>query len=286
MAEFYFNLTTLDLKPIMNRIFFPTDFSPNSRAALPVATHLATSMNAPLEFIHTYQMPYRSETMTDSLLTAIKERCQQDMAEWLSEFTAHTELAAEGHCAYNGLAQELHQRAEVHPDSMVVMASQGASGWSEVLLGSNAVSVLHASRQPVLVVPSRSQWPMGQSIKWLYASDLNDDRNLKALAWLKSFVAQSGSELAIAHVEEGTKGDGPATEFLSFADQHFPGTERHLIVAQDVETGIYEAARRAKAHGIIVVARRHHWLRDAFKPRMSSALAYHTEYPVLVLRED
>jgi hypothetical protein len=34
------------------------------------------------------------------------------------------------------------------------------------------------------------------------------------------------------------------------------------------------------------VARRHHWLRDAFKARTSSALAYHTEYPVLVLRED
>ncbi|MFM6999281.1 MAG: universal stress protein [Bacteroidota bacterium] len=270
----------------MNRIFFPTDFSGNSRAALPVAQQLAVSLNAPLEFIHTYQMPYRSEAMTDSLLSAIKERCQQDMAEWLSEFTAQTELDAEGHCAYNGLAQELHQRAEDHPDSMVVMASQGASGWSEVLLGSNAVSVLHASRQPVLVVPSRCHWPGGASIKWLYASDLHDDRNPKALTWLKSFVAQSGADLAIAHVEDGTQGDAPAAGFLSFADQNFSGTERHLIVAQDVETGIYEAARRAKAHGIIVVARRHHWLRDAFKARTSTALAYHTEYPVLVVRED
>jgi nucleotide-binding universal stress UspA family protein len=270
----------------MNRIFFPTDFSANSRAALPVATKLASSLNTPLEFIHTYQMPYRSEAMTDSLLTAIKERCQQDMAEWLTEFTAQSELAADGHCAYNGLAQELHQRAEMYPDSMVVMASQGASGWSEVLLGSNAVSVLHASRQPVLVVPSRSQWPKGQPIKWLYASDMHDDRNPKALQWLKSFVAQSGAELAIAHVEEGTQGDAPAQGFLGFANENFPGSERHLIVAQDVEAGIYEAARRAKADGIIVVARRQHWFRDAFRPRTSTALAYHTEYPVLVVRED
>jgi nucleotide-binding universal stress UspA family protein len=270
----------------MNRLFFPTDFSANSRAALPVATQLAAAMNATLDFIHTYQMPYRSESMTDSLLTAIKERCQQDMAEWLSEFTTQSELVADGHCAHNGLAQELYQRAERYPDSMVVMASQGASGWSEVLLGSNAVSVLHASRQPVLVVPSRSHWPQGQPIKWLYASDMHDVRNPKALSWIKSFVTQSGAELSIAHVDEGTNGDAAAKGFLNFADEKFPGSERHLIVAQDVETGIYEAARRAKAHGIVVVARRHHWLRDAFKSRTSSALAYHTEYPVLILRED
>lgn len=286
MAEFYFNLTTLDLKPAMNRIFFPTDFSSNSRAALPVATHLATSLNAQLDFIHTYQMPYRSESLTDNLLMAIQERCQLDMSEWLSEFSSSSALAVDGHCSYNGLAQELHQRAEAHPDSMIVMSSQGASGWSEVMLGSNAVSVLHASRQPVLVVPSRIQWPEGQSIKWLFASDMLDDRNPKALSWIKSFVAQCGAGLSIAHVEEGTQGDAPAEGFLAFSDQNFPGVDRHLIVAQDVETGIYEAARRAKAQGIIVVARRHHWLRDAFKPRMSSTLAYHTEYPVLVLRED
>ncbi|MEY2752828.1 MAG: hypothetical protein RLZZ570_774 [Bacteroidota bacterium] len=285
-AEFYRNLTTLDSTPLMNRIFFPTDFSENSRAALPLAQHLALSMNAPIEFVHTYQMPYSSEAMTDNLLTAIKERCQQDMAEWLTEFTAQAKLAAEGRCACNGLAQELHQRAEAHPDSMVVMASQGANGWSEVFLGSNAVSVLHASRQPVLVVPSRCPWTAGSAFKWLYASDLNDERNPMARAWLKSFVAQSGADLAIAHVEEGTQGDAPAAEFLSHADQHFAGIERHLIVAQDVETGIYEAARRAKADGIIVVARRQHWFRDAFRPRTSTALAYHTEYPVLVVRED
>jgi nucleotide-binding universal stress UspA family protein len=269
----------------MNRLFVPTDFSANSRAALPVTLQLAKSLNAPIDFIHTYQMPYRSESLTDNLLKAIAERCQLDMSEWLSEFTSGS-IPVEGHCAYNGLAQELHQRAAEHPDSMVVMASQGASGWSEVLLGSNAVSVLHTARQPVLVVPSRSSWPNDQPIKWLYASDLQDERNPKALAWITSFAAQSGAKLAVAHVEEGTQGDGPARSFLEFAGTHFPGTEHHLIVAQDVESGIYEAARRAKAHGIIVIARRHHWLRDAFKARTSSALAYHTEFPVLVLRED
>lgn len=270
----------------MTHLFFPTDFSANSRAALPVAKHLARSLNANLDFIHTYQMPYRSEALTDNLLHAIKERCQEDMGEWMTEFTSASDLNANGYCALNGLAQELHSRAEIHPDSMVVMSSQGASGWSEVLLGSNAVAVLHASRQPVLVVPSRSNWPEGQPIKWLYASDMHDDRNPKALAWINSFISQSGSDLSIAHVEEGTGGDAPAEGFLAFADQNFPGKERHLIVAQDVETGIYEAARRAKAQGIIVVARRHHWLRDAFRPRMSSSIAYHNEYPVLVLRED
>ncbi|MGA0110421.1 MAG: universal stress protein [Schleiferiaceae bacterium] len=269
----------------MNRLFFPTDFSDNSRAALPVAVQLAESLKAPIDFIHTYQLPYRSEALTDNLLQAISERCQLDMSEWLSEFTADT-VPVDGHCAYNGLAQELHRRATEHPDSMIVMASQGASGWSEVLLGSNAVSVLHAAQQPVLVVPARSSWPSGQPVKWLYASDLHDERNPKALAWIKSFITQSGGELAIAHVEEGTQGDGPARDFLDFTGTHFPGVEHHLVVAQDVETGIYEAARRAKAHGVIVVARRHHWRRDAFKARTSSALAYHTEYPVLVLRED
>jgi nucleotide-binding universal stress UspA family protein len=270
----------------MNRLFFPTDFSDNSRAALPVAMHLATSLHAQIDFVHTYQMPYRSESLTDNLLKAIQERCQLDMAEWLSTFTSSSSIAVDGHCSYNGLAQELHQRSIEHPDSMVVMSSQGASGWTEVMLGSNAVSVLHASRHPVLVVPSKSHWPEAEPIKWVFASDMLDDRNPKAITWIKSFIAQSGAELSIAHVEEGTKGDAPAEGFLAFADQHFSGTDRHLVVAQDVESGIYEAARRAKAHGIIVVARRHHWLRDAFKPRMSSSLAYHTEYPVLVLRED
>ncbi|MGA1398105.1 MAG: hypothetical protein ACO31K_05585 [Schleiferiaceae bacterium] len=41
----------------MNRLFFPTDFSDNSRAALPVAVQLAESLKAPIDFIHTYQLP-------------------------------------------------------------------------------------------------------------------------------------------------------------------------------------------------------------------------------------
>ena len=92
-AEFYRNLTTLDSIPLMNRIFFPTDFSENSRAALPLAQHLALSLNAPIEFVHTYQMPYSSEAMTDNLLTAIKERCQQDMS---NKATHH--LCLKNHC--------------------------------------------------------------------------------------------------------------------------------------------------------------------------------------------
>jgi nucleotide-binding universal stress UspA family protein len=205
------------------------------------------------------------------------------MAEWLSTFTSSSSIAVDGHCSYNGLAQELHQRSIEHPDSMVVMSSQGASGWTEVMLGSNAVSVLHASRQPVLVVPSKSHWPESEPIKWVFASDMLDDRNPKAITWIKSFIAQSGAELSIAHVEEGTKGDAPAEGFLAFADQHFSGTDRHLVVAQDVESGIYEAARRAKAHGIIVVAPTRHqktdeggqyeWVRTGILPYLPSEIS-------------
>jgi len=271
----------------MNRILFPTDFSDNSRAALPVAMRLAKTLHTPLDLSHTYPLPSRSEALTDNLLSVIRERCESDMSDWIKSVQGDPEVVCEGFCEFNGLAQELHQRASVHPDSLIVLASQGASGWSEVLLGSNAVSILHSTKLPVLIVPSKTAWGANASPNtWLYASDLNDERNPKALAWMKSFIAQIGAKLVVSHVQDGSQGDAPAQDFLHFAETYFPDSEHHLSVARTVETGIYDAVRKVNANGIILVSRRHHWLRDAFKPRTSTNVAYHTTYPVLILRED
>ena len=267
----------------MTTIYCPTDFSDLSRFALDYALRLADAIDAKVHVVHAYQLPYTSEVMTNSLMDALKESSAKELNEFLQPLK-NGSVPVDGHCEWNSVTGALRHLTQDHKDSMVVMGSHGASGWSELLLGSNAVAVLHTIKVPILIVPNEAVWPH-RGMRWLYATDLQDERNPEAVDWLQNFASSLQADVDVAHIQQPGDDNHQAEHFLHFANSSFPKSKTHLLTAEKVEAGVYEAVRRSDAQGLVLIERRHHWLKEAFHNRMTQAVAHHNAYPVLILKE-
>jgi nucleotide-binding universal stress UspA family protein len=267
----------------MKTIYCPTDFSDLSRFALDYALRLAEVLDAKVHVVHAYQLPYTSNVMTNSLMNTLKDSTTRELQEFLKPLQ-NSSVPVDGHCEWNSVTGALRHLTAENADTMVVMGSHGASGWSELLLGSNAVAVMHTIKVPILIVPKEAVWPH-RGMRWLYATDLQDERNPEALAWLRGFVSDLQADLDLAHIQQPGDDNSHANMFLDYAYSAFPESKTHLIVEERVETGIYEAVRRSESEGLVLIERRHHWLKEAFHNRMTQAVAHHNAYPVLILKE-
>jgi hypothetical protein len=68
----------------------------------------------------------------------------------------HTHVRHTGGRRTRGVAASLVAAADEHEAAVVVVGSRGRSAAREILLGSVAMSALHHSHRPVMVVPNRT----------------------------------------------------------------------------------------------------------------------------------
>lgn len=267
----------------MRIIYCPTDFSDLSKHALDWAIVLGQRMDVPVHVVHTYQVPYSADMMSNSLNVALKDSAEREMKSFLKPYIAKG-LHLTPELEWNSVTGAMRHRTRANPESMVVMGSHGSSGWNATLMGSNAVAVMHAIQNPLIIIPPKAAYHP-ECMNWMYATDMQDEKNQQAISWLKHFIADTESKMALMHVECGDIDASEAEQFLEYAHDQFEGYETHLVVNSSVEQGIYQCASDQHADGIVMIGRRHHWLKEAFHQSVSKAVAKHQAYPVLILKE-
>ncbi len=267
----------------MRVIYCPTDFSDLANHALDWAISLGQKLNAPVHVLHTYQVPYSADMMSSSLNEALKESSEKEMEALLKPYTEKG-LHLTPELEWNSVTGALRHRTRANPEAIVVMGSHGSSGWNATLMGSNAVAVMHAIQNPLIIIPAKAAF-YPDCMRWMYATDLQDESNPQTIAWLKQFMADSTSTMDLMHVESGDIDKSEAEQFLEYAHDQFEGYATYLVVNKSVEQGIYECASDQTADGIVMIGRRHHWLKEAFHQSVSKAVAQHQAFPVLILKE-
>ena len=144
-------------------ILYCTDFSANSRAALPQAIDLARKYGARLHVLHVYQEPghvAEFEVSSDIKMDWIRvaHLMGTEMEKKLQELCQ--EVSRElGSCQSRMLrgkpeAEILRYAKEAGID-LIVMASHGLTGVEHALFGSTAERVLRGSPCQVLIVKTR-----------------------------------------------------------------------------------------------------------------------------------
>ena len=146
----------------MTRLLVPTDFSKEADHALDVAADLCTKLDgAEILLLHVMEVPFGSfsvmgEVHTDhafeqlyqvKLIDKTKERLAELEGKLQERGTHVTSKLVFGN-AFENIAATISDE-EV---DMVVMGSKGASGLSEIFIGSNAERVIRNAKCPVLTV--------------------------------------------------------------------------------------------------------------------------------------
>lgn len=140
----------------MKRILVPTDFSKEAENALKVAAQLAKDHNSEIYLLHMLELPldlvdpmHENSELPEALffMKLAHKRFEEVMnSDFLEGITVHETI--QNNEAFEGIIDT----AKENDIDLIIMGSQGASGFKEMVIGSNTEKVVRTSDIPVLVI--------------------------------------------------------------------------------------------------------------------------------------
>ncbi len=262
-------------------VLFPTDFSENADLACNYAFDLAKRSQGKVTVLNAYDLPYSDRSLTTSLLEVMKENAEKNMRAYEEKLKAFG-VPYETQVSLGNPIRLIKELAAKHSIDIVVMGTKGASGLEEVLIGSNAASVIQNTTKPVLVIPP------GTNIKsfnhMIFASDFDLEKQESALVQLKDFADIYGTKIDVVHVQKDSGSPAGSRDkvksILGDAQKEFT-----ILKSDNVEKAITAEAEKENAEIVSVVSKNYGFFEGLFHRSLSSKLAYHTHLPLLVLHE-
>lgn len=137
----------------IRRILVPTDFQPNSRAALDWAMTLGKKFDAAILVFHAGVVPPVSYADVVTWPVGPIEDAARNAMQTLITASAKAYPGIEGRVRVGiGAADEILKEAEDWKADLIVMSTHGRRGITRLLMGSVAENVLRHSATPVFVV--------------------------------------------------------------------------------------------------------------------------------------
>ncbi len=142
----------------IKNILMPTDFSDQSKAAVPWAVDLAHKYHAKLHVIHVFDENAfdpaffsPSEEKAHDYFTKVREGFEAEVDRFLEEYNT-AEISILTVLANGSAFAEIIRYARDNAIDLIIMGTHGRSGLSTILLGNVAEKVVHKALCPVLTV--------------------------------------------------------------------------------------------------------------------------------------
>lgn len=276
----------------MKTILVPTDLSPLTDMALSVAVTLARTYQADVILLHSvvYPMPMLTPTFAEAL-PITTERTLANYAD-LEEDARKQLLAFAANPAYAGVTiiptlitdgQTMVEAIVDRPAELIVMASKGASGLEEFLIGSNAEVVVRYAHCPVLVVKSPIAHFQPENV--ICAIDI--DERLKAVHPYPFQLGEQGLHqfLYVMTPSDNRDPDGIREWVNTFAAAKGIAEFEFVIrPAKTIPEGIINYAEDVEADLIVLYTHGHKGLQHLLAGSVAEDVLNHTSQPVLIMR--
>lgn len=193
----------------MKNILLPTDFSNNSKNAIHYTMHLFKNELCTFYILNVQKA---SRYTTDDLMsapanTSIHQTVIGDVKKKLSIFEDElkTTYANENYrffslTDYDVFVDAIRQAVKANNIDLIVMGSNGATGASEVLFGSNTLKVIRKIPCPVLIIPEGYSFTQPQTV--LFAIDYGDHFVTKGIEPLTDILNKNKASLRILKIKE------------------------------------------------------------------------------------
>lgn len=277
---------------MMKRILLPTDFSDNAWNAIVYALHFLKNESCTFYILHTYTPSfYRADYMmggpTFSAIPDVGvELAQVGLDKTLADIKKNYENTRHRFktlSAFNTLTEEISEVVTNKEIDLIVMGTQGATGASEIFLGTRTVHVIRKSTIPVLVIPVGYAFRELKSV--LFPSDYEMPIEKKEVQLLIEILKMHEAELTILTVKNNnglTVGQKEKKESLAaYFFKHYPKFEQ--AIGKSIPNAIYEYIAQQHIGLLAMMNRKHSFLdRLIARPKVDS-IGYHTKIPFLVM---
>ena len=276
----------------MKRIILPTDFSENALNGIRYAVQLFKDVETTFYILNTYiptiyQAEYVLHSPAQIGLGDIYQESSSSQLEELKkslvdEFknTNHTFLV---HSAYNVLVDEILKTAENEKADLIVMATQGATGAKEILLGTNTVHMIQKSTCPIIAVPSNFEYEPPKEI--LFPTDYEVDYKKTPLNCLLDIAHDHISSIEVIHASSGydltetqLRNKKNLDQILGKIDHLF-----HDLPNQGVIEAINTFQIKKPMNLLVMVKNKHTFLERLFIEPIIKKIGFHVNIPFMVL---
>lgn len=276
----------------MKKIIVPVDFSDQSEYALEAAVKIAKKNGTEILALHMLEM-------SDSVLNSTDAEQQQKAIFFLrlaekrfNEFLDKPYLKGVNITPivkHFKVFSEVNDVAKEHNADLIIMGSQGTSGFSEIFVGSNTEKVVRYSDIPVLVLKDRYNKDTFNDV--VYASDFSSNsvesfqKVTKLFGALKANLHFLYVNLPSDRFRSTNEIDEIISNFLMQAQGKINSLKDINIVSDyTVEKGVLNFANKIGADLIAVSTHGRTGIAHFFEGSISEDIANHAVLPVMTFK--
>ncbi|MBS1492271.1 MAG: universal stress protein [Bacteroidetes bacterium] len=278
----------------MKKILVPTDFSSDAANAVKFAYHYCKEKGCKFSLMNVYNFAVYDPNMPPEILSDVIKQSSENSSEGLNllieefqkSYPDFKDFVDDKITAEGNTIQAIEKTVDEGKFDFIIMGTKGASGIEEVIIGSNAYSVLEKSKVPVLVVPEKSEYKGFNNI--LYPIDLTCSE-IPAVNQIKEIVDLKKSDLTFLHLSGELEDDLTDDEKKCFDElrENLADTSCKFEFAKCVNVSdcIEKMVHTLKADLIVVSKKKRDFLDNLFHKSISKKLACHTDVPLLALHK-
>ncbi|EZH74721.1 hypothetical protein ATO12_08250 [Aquimarina atlantica] len=276
----------------MKNILLPTDFSDNARNAIHYALEFFKNE---LCTFHLFNVQKASKYTTDDLMaapanTTIHQTVISDAKKKLSQMVEElTDQYPDENYTFNTVTDydvfidAIRQAVKSKNIDLIIMGTNGATGASEVVFGSNTLNVIRKIDCPIIAIPQGYKFKDPKTI--LYAIDYWDHFNTEGIEPLMDTIIKHKSSLRILKIKEDdtiTVADFDdkkhMKEFFKEINHTF-----HSIINVPTALAINSFVQIMDIDMTAMFIKRETFLDRFFKGSETSKISYGTRVPLLIM---
>lgn len=276
----------------MKKIIVPVDFSKYSEYALEAAAIIAKKSNTQILALHMLEVSdsflNTSDNEQQAKMMFFLRLAEQKFEDFLKKDYLK-DVSIVPIVKHFKVFSEVSKVAEEHSVDLIVMGSHGASGFSEIFVGSNTQKVIRHSDIPVLVIKRK---PEGLGYKEvIFASDFSEEA-VKPYINASQILTTFGSNIHLLNVNvpgerfrSSSEMEQTMTKFLNKADGNLNRLNAVNYVSDiSVERGILSFSKKINADLIVIPTHGRKGLAQFFEGSISEDLANHSHIPVMTFK--
>jgi nucleotide-binding universal stress UspA family protein len=278
----------------MKKILIPTDFSKEAQNAAEVASKIARKFNSELVFLHSIEVtstesinasgaPSNFDSYADSMLVHESiQRANEEMTKLVNDKLFEGIMVGQI-IKIGSPFNHIYEAVEEGVD-FIIMGTKGASGLSEVLIGSNTEKVVRRARCPVLSVKAQVEESVFDSIVYATTMDPHESKVIKCLKDIQS-VFNSKIYVVWVNTPNNFKPDTVTKPKLrSFInEQNLENAEIHVYNDVIEEDGIRHFTDDVDAGMIAMGTSSHTGLSRIIRGSIAEDMVNHAKRPVLTV---
>jgi len=278
------------------RILLPTDFSKNALNAIRYALELYRPMDCDFYFMNVYHVDgYALDNMMmvpepgETAFESARVRSEEGLENLMEQLRIHPDNPKHTYhtiSTFNSLLEAINDTIAKKDIDIVVMGTKGSTGSRTVIYGTNTINIMEKVKVcPVLAVPENVRFSAPKEV--VFPTDFKSVYKHKELVYLMEIGKIHQAFIRVLYIDDG---DGLNTKqkenkellktILGNSDHSF-----HTLTDVKVQEGINTFIESRDSDMIAFINRKHHFFGSIFSKPLVKELGYHSQIPILVLRD-